>query len=501
MRDRNYLMKVLGLSGVPKLATFALSLTTIPIVLRSVGAAQYGTFLYVGAAVSIFEVLIDFGVSSAGGRRLAELRVSRPWALRSEILAWARLQATFLAGGFVPMLLIAHAVLDAGRTESATSLLAVVSATLGVNVVLNFCRPCLQSLLAFKSMTVLDTSQSVLRSLAFLAAVQFMPNALGLAIAGLSTAAVAAALAVLLLVQRLREQGVSNDERAPITTTRERLRLSGAFLWLRISTRLFLEMPLLLIGRFLGPDLVGIIGAFLRVSEIINTPYLIVGNALMVRVNEISERGRQSMASLWEAALRIVSTAICMAVLFHLAAPLLGKMLLPRVADAPEAFSLLAPLIFTVSLSGVLAPMSDYLGALTRRNTALSVMALVQVPVLMLSITWWGAVGALGAYVVTQMTLSVVYFLLAQRIFSGACVSVVRREVTGFSLCCAVSLVLTRMVYLSAAAWLKPLALLPPSWLAMVPLVLFSVFLVIGLGTMRSSWRYYFRSDFFDFTR
>ena len=501
MHDRNYLLKVAGLTGIPKLATIALSMTTLPIVLRSVGAAEYGTVLYVGSALSICEVFIDFGVPSAVGRCLAELRVSRPCALRTEILAWARLQALFLAVGFFPMLLVAHVVLATGHTEIAPQLLAVVSATLGLNVLLNFCRPCLQSLLAFKSMSVLDTGQSVLRSLALLAAAQFMPNALGLAIAGLATSAVVAALAVLLLMQRLRKQGSSNDERAPMTTPHDRLRASGAFLWLRISSRLFQEMPLLLIGRFLGPDLVGIIGAFLRVNEILNTPYLIVGNALMVRVNEINERGRQAMASMWEVALRIASTAICIAALFFLAAPLIVKVLMPRAMEAPQAFHILAPLIFTTSLTGVLAPMSDYLGVLTRRNAVLSVMAILQVPVLMLSISLWGYIGALGAYVVSQLILAIAYFLLAHRIFFGASGRFVRPEIIAFIMCCAVALVLTSFAEQTLVVWLQAHTSLPFSWLESLPLVIFSVILGIGLSSRSSWWRYYLRPDFLDFTR
>lgn len=501
MNDRNYLLKVLGLSGFPRLATVLLSLITLPIVLRSVGADQYGTVLYVGSAVSICEVLIDFGVPSAAGRSLAELRVSKPWALRTEIFAWARLQATFLAGGFLPMLLVAHFVLDVGRTQSTSTLLAVVSVTMGLTVVLNFCRPCLQSLLAFKSMSVLDTGQSLLRSLSQLVAAQFMPNALGLAVAGLVTSAVGAAFAVLLLVKRLHNQGTSTDNSEPLVTLHERLRASAAFLWLRTSTRLFQEMPLLLIGRFLGAELVGSIGAFQRVCEILSTPYLIVGNALMVRVHDVSQRGRQAMVLLWETALRILSTGICVAAVFYLAAEPLANALLPRSANAPQAFGILAPLIFTASLSGVLAPMSDYLGALTHRNILLSIIALLQVPVLMLSISSWGANGALGAYVVVQLALAIAYFLLAHRIFFGASDLFMRREVIAFSLCCAVALKLTLLAAQIPFEWLQAHTSLPGSWLAIAPFVTYSVLLAFGLGARRSWWRYYLRPDFLDFTR
>lgn len=501
MRDGSYLIKVLGLSGVPKLVTFALSLTTLPIVLRSVGAAQYGILLYVGAALSICEVLIDFGVSAAVGRCMAELRSSRPQALRPEIFAWARLQAIFLAGGFVPMLLIAHFVLSAGRTESTAGLLAVLSGTLGLNVVLNFCRPCLQSLLAFKAISLLDTSQSVLRSLAQLAAATFMPNALGLATAGLATSAVVAALAVFVLVDRISKHASPSEDSASAMSMPDRIRASAAFLWLRLSIRMHSEIPLLLIGRFVGPELVGIIGAFIRVREILSTPYLIVGNALMVRVHEIRERGLQAMFSLWDSALRIVSTAVFLAAFFNLAAELLGTALLPRVADAPKVFCILAPLIFVASLSSILVPISDYLGPLTRRSAVLSVMLMFQVPVLMLSISLWGASGAVSAYVVNELTLAVVYFFLVQRIFFGTCEWLVRREVVTFVLCCALALALTRVLgFLSMGAWLHPYTSWPASWFSIEPLVVFSVLFVIALRARSTSWHYYIRPDFLDFT-
>ena len=499
--EAHYLIKVLGVSGVPKLATFALSLTTIPIVLRNVGAVQYGTYLYVVAALAICEVLIDFGVSAAAGRRLAELRASYPGALRSDIFAWARLQAVFLAGGFVPMVLVAYLALSDGRTEISSTLLAVVAATLGLNVVLNFCRPCLQSMLAFKSLSVLDTGESVLRSLTQLAAAQFMASALGLAIAGLATSALAAALAVLLLLQGLREQGMPPNDAAPAMSLPDRLRASASFLLLRTSTRLFQEMPLILIGRMLGPELVGIIGAFRRVGEVITTPYLIIGNALMVRVNEIRARGQEAMASLWEAALRIVSTAVYLAVLCHLAAEALGAALLPGDVEAPQAFRMLAPLIFTASLIGVLAPMLDYLGAVARRSAVLTVMALLQVLLLWQSMGAWGAGGALGAYLVTNLLLAVTYFLLAQHIFFDSCWWMVRREVMGFSMCCVVALVLTRLTWLLPFELLQLPIPLSAGWFAIKSIVVFSLLFGLGLRARQDWWRYYLRPGFLDLTR
>lgn len=500
MKDSNYLFKVFGLTGVPRLATFVLSSVTVPIVLRSVGAAQYGIFIYVGAAFSIFEGLIDFGVSSAAGRSLADLRVSKPSALRSEILAWARLQGCFLASGFVPMIFIAHLVLAGGSIEIPTTLIMVVSVTLGLNVVLNFCRPCLQSLLAFKPMSVLDTSQSLIRSIGLLAASQSMPDALGLAISGLVTASLTSLIAVLILIRHLRSHYSFSNRNTSLINPRERVASSASFLWLRTSTRLYQQIPLLLIGRLLGPELVGIIGAFLRISELLTLPYLTVGNALMVRVHEVRERGSEAMSFLWEAGVRIASTALCAAVLFYLVSPALAIVILPHSSEAAQVFAVLSPVIFSASLAGVFAPMSDYLGGLSLRNTALSVLALLQVPVFVLTIRIWGGSGMLCLYALSQLLLSLVYLKVASQVFVRYASIVFRREVIYFGFCCICAFFLTRVFCVSTAFLFGADVVYSSDLVIASHLLLFVLLLILALKCHRVCWNYYFRSSFLDFT-
>ena len=74
MNDSNYLLKVLGLSAIPRLFTSVITLISFPIMLRAVGASEYGLIVYVGATISILESFVDFGVSAAAGKSIADVR-------------------------------------------------------------------------------------------------------------------------------------------------------------------------------------------------------------------------------------------------------------------------------------------------------------------------------------------------------------------------------------------------------------------------------------------
>ena len=141
-----------------KLFTFLFTLITLPTVLSRLGANEYGIFLYVGASVSICEVLIDFGVPSAAGRYLADIRVNRFGLICPEI-PHGRLQLVLLCIGFLPMLIIAYFVIHTSNFDTVTASQCCFI-TVVFNVIINFCRPCLTSLLAFKYLSVLDTAYS-----------------------------------------------------------------------------------------------------------------------------------------------------------------------------------------------------------------------------------------------------------------------------------------------------------------------------------------------------
>ena len=149
--------------------------------------------------------MIDFGVPSAAGRYLADIRVNRFGLICPEILSWARLQLVLFYIGFLPMLIIAYFVIHTSNFEIPSRLLNVVLLTVVFNVIINFCRPCLTSLLAFKYLSVLD-AYSVTRSFLQLLAALFVPSAFGLALAALITSLVGAALASSFLILYIQRQ-------------------------------------------------------------------------------------------------------------------------------------------------------------------------------------------------------------------------------------------------------------------------------------------------------
>lgn len=428
MPEKHYLLKVLGLSGFPKLVTFCLTLFSFPLLMRELGAEAYGTVLFIGSALSLFEALVDFGISSAAGKSMAAVRAHQPAAIRREFFVWARLQVFFVVFGFGPMLLAAYLMVKGSPAFQDTILLLVMSSAVVFRVILNFIRPNLQSLLAYKSLAVLDITESIIRSSGFLLVAFLYPSALGLASAALATAVLSSILAIVLIALRLSaERGRDDFDRREDThdwagrqvTLKSRLRESTNFLWLRISTRFFQEGPMLILGRLLGPEIVGVVGAFRKVSEIMSTLYLVIGNALMVRVNEVASQGEQALRSLWDTAMRIVSTSLFFAVLIFLVSEPLAKMLLPQSGMAPQMFAVMSALVFLHALSGVISPMSDYMGGLTSRNILLSILSVIQVLVLWLLARYDGGQSVVGAMVVIYGLVSTGNVMIAAHVFFG----------------------------------------------------------------------------------
>src|SRR6478752_2018844 len=106
--DRRYLANVLGLSLVPRVVTSAMTLVSLPLMLRAVGATEFGLIVYLGAIVAVLEAFVDGGVSSAAGKAIATARDARAGSLRPEVMSWFRLQAWVACLGLWPLLLFSY---------------------------------------------------------------------------------------------------------------------------------------------------------------------------------------------------------------------------------------------------------------------------------------------------------------------------------------------------------------------------------------------------------
>lgn len=425
--EKNYLFKVLGLIGIPKLITFILTIICFPILLHALGAEQYGLFIFTVAALSLFEVLVDFGISLASGKAVAAVRACQPAAICNEFFVWVKMQAAFLAFGFLPMVLAAYMVVKDRTSFQDTTLLIVVAMSAIFNVVVNFVRTNLQSLLAFKSLSVLDTSESIIRSSGMLLVALQFPTTLALAYSTLATSVFSSLTAMILITLRLR--GLQKDHSSTSTlvmqkwpgsqaTIKSRIRESASFLWMRISTRLFQDAPLLIIGRILGAELVGIIGAYRKIIELVSTPFIIIGSALAVRVVEYSRKGSNLMEHLWSAVFRISSIGLPIALALFMTSDLAAHKLLPNNPNAGLMFSVLSVSIFPYILACIFPAMTDYMGGLFLRNCVVTAFAIVNIVA-----TYWAAsrgdhLLVVGCYLLIYSCMSIGYLVIAANLFA-----------------------------------------------------------------------------------
>lgn len=506
MSDRRYLANVLGMSLVPRVFTSVLTLISFPILLRAVGASQYGIIVYLGAVIGVLESLADFGVSSAAGKGIAEARARRPAALPAEILRWSRLQAVLALLGSIPVFGFSYLyVRYGGSIKVDTVLLLVMVSATWVSICANFVRAGIRSCLDFSRLMFLDTTESVVRSASWFTVARFFPTALGVAGAALATAVTVSVVGAVILVQVVRAhqravesvEGTPSPETSPPElTTRSMLRDSVHFLGLRFSTRMTQAIPIIVIGRTVGPGVVGVIGAFSRISELLAFPFAVIGNALSVRAQEVLLKNRTAVAALWDTVLRFAVLAAVLASGMALLSHPIAELLLPGNGSAVPQFTILAITIVTSAIASMIAPMSDYVGALPKRVALISAISVVEVPVLYAGGKIFGPIGAIAAYALALSLTSVGFVFIAKRAFFGADSYRPSPDVSRFVGIVVISLAL------SASIGLLPTSLsLSPIKLAAIQAGSFVFVLSLGVLATRTVRESLIGGSLFDFTQ
>jgi O-antigen/teichoic acid export membrane protein len=505
MSDRHYLAKVLGMSLVPRVFTSVLTLISFPILLRAVGASQYGIVVYLGAVIGVLESLADFGVSSAAGKGIAEARARRARALPAEVVRWARLQAIVALLGSVPVFGLSYLYVRYGGTIKVdNTLLFVMVAATWVSICSNFVRAGIRSCLDFRALMVLDTTESVTRSVTWIGVARLFPTALGIAGAALATAIIVSVVGALLFAGVIRAhrravetvEGVAPDESLlPQLSIREMLRQSAHFLGLRFSTRMTQAVPIIVIGRTVGPGVVGVIGAFSRISEILGFPFSVIGNALSVRAQEVLLKDRAAVTALWDTVLRFGVLAGVLASGMALLSNPIAQVLLPGNSSAVPQFAILAFTIVTSAIASMVAPMSDYVGALPKRVALISVISIAEVPLLYAGGKIFGPIGGISAYALALSLTSAGFVFIAKRAFFGADSYRPSADVSRFVAIVVGSLILSASIgFLSTSLGLSPIKL------AAIQAACFVLVLSMGVLATRTVRESLIGGSLFDFT-
>jgi O-antigen/teichoic acid export membrane protein len=515
LSGRRYLLSVIGFSSTARTITSALTLISFPIALRAVGAADYGLFVYVTALLTVVVCLADFGIAAAAGKSIAAARTKGGQIARAELRRDARLQALVALVALLPVVAISFAFMALARKAPLyPGFLLVMVLASWFGVASNFIRSCLRSFLAFGRLAVLDAVESTVRTVTWLSAAWLMPHALGLALANLLTAIVTGLVGIVILGRVAQASAhaytgadvdpghgaasavAAPSQAVPGSSDRQFLRESFSFLGMGLSTRVFQSAPFLIFGALLDPEMVGVIGAFARLLEIISFPFLTIGNALAVRAHEVRTRGLRASAALWDACWRFVVVATIVSGAFLLTADLVARFLVPGSSSGPWAFSLLSFTILTYSIACFIPTMSDFVGGLHNRIVFLGALALCEIPVLWLAVKLFGNPGAVFGYLAVQVVMVSGYIVIARRVFFGpAHYALPRYIVESFGVVAgalAVAWSLKRYTFAEV--------LLPGGYAAVAALVVYLGLISVAFFGLQSLRRRFLTPSLFEFT-
>jgi O-antigen/teichoic acid export membrane protein len=421
MKQKRYLLTVLGLSAIPRVVTFVLTLASFPLMVRALGAAEYGTVVYLTSIALLLAAFADCGVSQATGKAIAAARIERPELLSAELRRWSKLQVLVALAGLV--LTLAAGYLLIARSSPAHILLYVLLAFAAwVAIGTTFIKAALVSLLAFKRVAVMDTIESLLRSFGWLLVAFVWPTARALAIVGLISAVALLLIGVPLAQRSLRGSvgfygGGRRVEAGIERIDAHMIRDSMQFFGLRFATRAFQSLPLFLLGRIIGAEVVGILGAFTRIAEMLMLPLTVLGNALAVRAHEVRARGSAAIREYWRVTMRLGIVALAIAGGFLLMSPEIARTVVPQSAQAPTLFSIMSALFLAQSISSLFAPASDYVGGLGRRAAFLMACSMLQLPLIWMGATLFREVGAITSVALAYCAMTFGYVLIARRAF------------------------------------------------------------------------------------
>jgi O-antigen/teichoic acid export membrane protein len=225
------------------------------------------------------------------------------------------------------------------------------------------------------------------------------------------------------------------------------LRESSTFLWLRLISRIFQAIPIMMLGRTFGSEVVGIVGAFARINELLNFPFTVIGNALAVRAPGVLVKGTRNARALWDTVSRFGAVSLMLAVSIYLGAEVVARVILPSSHSAARLIAILSVTVVTTGMASVIAPMSDYVGALRSRNILLTIFAIGQIPVIWIGSHFFGETGGIVSYVVVLVLMNLGYVKIALTVFFPAEKYRLRSEFSFFIVITAVAVLLTMLAH------------------------------------------------------
>ncbi len=416
MIKKHYLLKVIGYSSIPKIITVVFTLVSFPLMIRSLGTENYGVFVYFLSVIAVFESFIDFGISSASGRAIAREREKKVKILEY-LKKWLLFQIKVSSIGVVPFFFTVYYISKDFQSNTDITVLFIMLLTSWLTIFINFGRSSLTSLLNFKYLAFLDTFESILRSLSWLYVAFFHSTLFGLVSALLTTCILTLIFCSILLIFIIKNQTKSNNHIEIKTNNKKMLNESLEFLWLRFITRAFQSIPIIIFGKLFDVKAVGTIGAFNKIIEITNLPFSVIGNGIAVRAQSVLDNGLRHVNKIWDVAFRVLSVSFFITLILFFGVDLLAHLLIPNDLENTNIFSVMVFSIFAYSISSIIAPMSDYVGSLKKRNILMTVFVIIQPVMIFIGFYFFNEIGGIIGYVLAIYLMNFGYILIAIKAF------------------------------------------------------------------------------------
>ena len=495
MIKKHYLLKVIGYSSIPKIITVVFTLVSFPLMIRSLGTENYGVFVYFLSVIAVFESFIDFGISSASGRAIAREREKKVKILEY-LKKWLLFQIKVSSIGVIPFFLIVYYISKDFQSNTDITVLFIMILTSWLTIFINFGRSSLTSLLNFKYLAFLDTFESILRSLSWLYVAFFHSTLFGLVSALLITCILTLIFCSILLIFIIKNQTKPNNHIEIKTNNKKMLNESLEFLWLRFITRAFQSIPIIIFGKLFDVKSVGTIGAFNKIIEITNLPFSVIGNGIAVRAQSVLDNGLRHVNKIWDVAFRVLSVSFFITLILFFGVDLLAHLLIPNDLENTNIFSVMVFSIFVYSISSIIAPMSDYIGSLKKRNILMSVFVIIQPVMIFIGFYIFNEIGGIIGYVLAIYLMNFGYILIAIKAFYKQEKYNLKDELKLFLLLSIIIFILFLIIdfYLSNIHFISNIIIHD-----IFIMSIFGVTLLIVLSLIKKIRKFYFSKEFLEF--
>lgn len=399
MFEGHYLRRTVLQVGYPKIFSFVLNFVSFPILLNGIGLEEYGVFVYTSSIAILVEIFLDLGITSAWGKNCTKLRINERSILYT-YKVWFIFQLTIAIIGFLLFL-----ILGIFFISEYYEIYFYILSSLLLGVLFNFQKATLNAMLKFNVVAKLDLIESISRSLIFTVVGLLFKNVQTLAFLFTCSVFVQLVLSSLSVKSMLLNSNSNNYAPPVIKILRSLFKEAPLFLWLRLSTRFFHEIPILLLRNFYGEYIVGLFGSIRKLTEYLVIPFSIVGSILMYRGEELVNSGKGKL--LLNNINIIMFLTLCFSPIIIVFEGIIERLFIdtifnPRLFVALSMSYACAHIVFSLY-----APISDYLGSLLRRNIFLSALVLCGIFIL-----WMGSISGLD-------DLTMLYLIIGQNLILG----------------------------------------------------------------------------------